>query len=134
MPPEGHSHGSPAEWLGRAKSDLALANVPLPEGGVYADLCFHAQQAAEKAIKAVYRAHGLRFQYTHNLSQLLDGLQGKGLAIPAEVKPAIGLTEYAHKTRYPGLAEPVTDAEYRPAVRIAEAVVAWAEAVVRTKT
>lgn len=57
MPTERPMPGSPAEWLARARGDLALARVPLPAGGFYEDLCFHAQQAAEKAIKAVYRRH-----------------------------------------------------------------------------
>lgn len=57
MPPERQMPGSPDDWLRRARSDLALAKVPLPEGALYEDLCFHAQQAAEKAIKAVYRTY-----------------------------------------------------------------------------
>ena len=39
--------GSASDWLARAKGDLALAKVDLPQGGFYEDLCFHAQQAAE---------------------------------------------------------------------------------------
>ena len=46
--------GSPQEWLARAKGDLALAGAPLPPGAFYEDLCFHAQQAAEEALKATY--------------------------------------------------------------------------------
>ncbi|MEJ5376514.1 MAG: HEPN domain-containing protein [bacterium] len=45
--------GSPAEWLMLARADLALAKAPLPPGAVYEDLCFHAQQAAEKALKGM---------------------------------------------------------------------------------
>jgi HEPN domain-containing protein len=40
------------EWINRARSDLALARAK-PEGVYLEDLCFHAQQAAEKAIKAL---------------------------------------------------------------------------------
>jgi len=53
--------GSPSDWLRRARSDLALAKAPLPSGALYEDLCFHAQQAAEKAIKAVYRTREREF-------------------------------------------------------------------------
>ena len=52
MPHDRPTPGSSADWLARARSDLALAKVPLPEGAMYEDLCFHAQQAAEKAVKA----------------------------------------------------------------------------------
>ena len=53
MPPDPISPGSSEDWLRYAKADLALAQVPLPAGGLYELLCFHAQQAAEKSLKAV---------------------------------------------------------------------------------
>jgi HEPN domain-containing protein len=56
--------GTPEGWLARAAGDRALAKVSLPAGGYYEDLCFHAQQAAEKAIKAVYVRHGLTCSVT----------------------------------------------------------------------
>ncbi len=49
--------GSPGDWLTRAKADLALAKAPLPAGGLYEDLCFHAQQAV--ALNAY--AHEFRY-------------------------------------------------------------------------
>lgn len=52
MLPGGDRAASAHRWLARAKGDLALASAPLPPGAFYEDLCFHAQQAAEKAIKA----------------------------------------------------------------------------------
>ncbi len=55
MPQDRPVPGSAEDWLARAEGDLALARVPLPEGAFYEDLCFHAQQAAEKALKAVYQ-------------------------------------------------------------------------------
>ena len=69
MPPEREIPGSPADWLMRARSDLAIAKAPLPEGAVYEDFCFHTQQAAEKAIKAVYKFYSLDFRYTHDLTE-----------------------------------------------------------------
>lgn len=48
MPPEVYAPGSPADWLRYAYSDLALAGItPLPQV-LLEQLCFHAQQAAEK--------------------------------------------------------------------------------------
>ncbi len=71
--------GSAADWLARARGDLALSRVPLPEGGFYEDLCFHAQQAAEKALKAVYVSRGWTFRYIHDLEELITGLQQGGI-------------------------------------------------------
>lgn len=121
-----HPPGSPEDWLARAEGDLAIAGVPLPKGAFYEDLCFHAQQAAEKALKAVYVRHGLRFQYTHDLDELITDLERAGIPIPPEVRDVVVLTAYAWEARYPGVSEPVTKEEHREAVMMAERVVDWA--------
>ncbi len=127
MPQHRPVPGSAEDWIARAIGDLALARVPLPEGGYYEDLCFHAQQAAEKAIKAVYKKHGLTFRYSHDLGELLADLMNQGLTVPPEVEAAQILTAYAWESRYPGLAEPVTDEEYREAIQQSDDVVRWAK-------
>jgi HEPN domain-containing protein len=108
-------------------SDLTLACQPLPQGAFYEDLCFHAQQAAEKALKAVYQHHGWTFRYTHDLGELVIGLERKGLVVPPEVDEAIVLTSFAWESRYPGVVEAVSEEEHWDAVHHARAVVAWAK-------
>jgi HEPN domain-containing protein len=126
MPPERFPPDDPREWLNRARSNLSRAKAKIPE--VYLeDLCFDAQQAAEKAIKAVLLKKGVTFPYIHDLARLLTLLEEAGEEIPASVRQAEDLTRYAVVTRYPGLAEPVTEAHYQEAVASAEAVVRWAE-------
>lgn len=50
----------PLEWLRRSLSNLLRAKTRAP--GVYLeDLCFDAQQAAEKAIKALLVSRRVRF-------------------------------------------------------------------------
>jgi HEPN domain-containing protein len=132
MPQDRHAPGTPQDWLVRARSDLALARLPLPQDALYEDLCFHAQQAAEKALKAVYQCHGWTFRYTHDLKELVTDLESKGLTVPPEVDDAIVLTSFAWESRYPGLGEAVSEKEYRDAIRHAEAVVAWAEREIGT--
>jgi len=126
--------GSPQEWLARASGDLAMAGVPLPEGASYENLCFHAQQAAEKALKAIYQQYGWAFRYTHDLQELVDGLLREGLTIPSDVREAIVLSSFASEYRYPGFEEPLTLDEYHEAVRHAEAVVDWAAAEIGGKS
>ena len=48
-------------WLVRAESNLRLAKGGNVKGVVYEDLCFEAQQAAEKAIKALLIHYGDEF-------------------------------------------------------------------------
>ena len=78
--------------------------------GVYPeDLCFDAQQVAEKAIKAVMLRRGVEFPYVHDLNRLLSLLEEAGETIPEAVRRAEHLTGYATATRYPGMDEPVSD-------------------------
>lgn len=102
-----------------------------PTKGIYEDLCFHAQPAAGKAIKAVYKKHDLTFRYTHDLGELLAALMDKGITIPPEAEAAQILTAYAWEARYPGLAEPVPDEEYREAIQQADDVVRWAKNLIK---
>ena len=131
MPQDRPVPGSAEDWLTRAEGDLALTRAPLPEGAFYEDLCFHAQQGAEKALKAVYQYFGKRFRYTHDLDELITGLQNEGITVPPEVADASLLTSYAWEARYPGLSEPVTEEEYREAMRQAEVVVSWAREMIK---
>jgi HEPN domain-containing protein len=131
MPPEQRSPDDPHEWLRRARSNLARAQADIRLAGVYLeDLCFDAQQAAEKAIKAVLIERSIRFPYVHDLTVLLGLVEQSGTTVPEVVREAGRLTRFAVVTRYPGIAEPVTQEEYERAVAIAEAVIDWARKTV----
>ncbi len=60
---------------------------------------------------------------------MITNLENNGVAVPEEIKEADSLTQYAVEMRYPGEVLPVTDDEYREALKIAERVYAWAEAI-----
>jgi len=130
MPVHGYPPTDPREWLQRARSSLAIARCCRPD--IYPeDLCFQAQQAAEKAIKAVFIARGLPFPYIHDLADLLFRLEKSGLDIPDAIKKASSLTPFAAQTRYPGFECPVSKEEYMQACALAESVVRWAEDSIR---
>ncbi|MYB75966.1 MAG: HEPN domain-containing protein, partial [Chloroflexi bacterium] len=125
-PLERYPPDDPREWLNRAKSNLVMAKNRVPE--VYLeDLCFKAQQVAEKAIKSVMIKRGAEFPYVHDLARLLSLLEAAGEGVPKNVMQAEELTQYAMSTRYPSLEQPVTEVDYSDSVRVAEAVVRWAE-------
>ena len=125
-PPERFPPDDPREWLNRARSNLARAKSRIPDAYLE-DLCFDAQQAAEKAIKAVMIRRGIDFPYIHDLARLMMTLETRGEHIPDRVRQAAKLTRYAIHTRYPGLEEPVSEQEYAEAIAAAEAIVRWAE-------
>lgn len=126
MPPERLSPDDPREWLRRAQSSLLQAQTEQP--GVYLeDLCFNAQQAAEKALKALLIYKGVRFPYIHDINRLIELLAQNGVEIPDQVLQAGSLSDYAVEVRYPGIAEPVTQDEYLDAINQAQIVIAWVE-------
>lgn len=72
MTPARRAGNDPREWLNRAKSNLVRAKEDIRLSGVFLeDLCFDAQQAAEKAIKAVLIRRNIQFPYVHDLTALL---------------------------------------------------------------
>ena len=122
----------PREWLNHARSNLIQAGGGGQLPGVYLeDLCFNAQQAAEKAIKAVLIALEVRFPYAHDLSELLRLVEQSGQALPEHIRQAARLSDYAVEARYPGFAEPVSQEEYEEAVSIAVSVLHWAQEIVQ---
>jgi HEPN domain-containing protein len=98
------------------------------QGVMPEDICFHAQQCAEKALKALLLHRGAAIPKTHTIEVLLDLLKTKGAIIPDGVDEAFELSDYAVQTRYPGEWEPVTKIDARKAIERAAMVLVWVEA------
>jgi uncharacterized protein len=121
----------PREWLRRARSNAQLARCRMA-GVDLADLWFQAQQAAEKAIKAVLIARGARIPCIHDVGVLLRAVRSSGEAVPAAIAEAEALTEHATEARYPG-SELISAAEYERVLHLMRAVLGWAERVLGTR-
>lgn len=118
-----------SEWLQRAKSNMARAKAGRVSGEIlYEDLCYDAQQAAEKALKALCILREILFAKTHDIAYLMELLERGSVLIPEDVYKARILTGYAVETRYPGEYEPVNEDDYLNAIALAEKVVKWVEA------
>jgi HEPN domain-containing protein len=116
------------EWLKRAKSCLTRSKIGSAEPYVMReDLCYDAEQAVEKALKAFCISKGVKFPKTHDIGYLLDLLTNEKIKYPSEFDEARILTDYAVETRYPGDYDPVTESEYKKARDIAEKVYLWVE-------
>jgi HEPN domain-containing protein len=64
--------GDATEWLLHAESDLIYAKVGEREPAILRNqVAFHAEQAAEKAFKAVLVHAEVEFPRTHDLQSLL---------------------------------------------------------------
>lgn len=94
MPHDPPTCGSPEDWLSRARSDLALASVRPGKSIRLEDLCYHAQQSVEKALKAVLLSVDVVFPRTHNIKVLVEMLPSGIFRDPILDAAAI-LTDYA---------------------------------------
>jgi HEPN domain-containing protein len=112
-------------WLKRAKSNLVRAKMEKSEDVYWEDLCYDAQQAAEKSFKALLIYKGIKFRFVHDIGELISTLEKHKVLVPDEIKEAVILTEYAVETRYPFPSEPVSETDYSEAVTIAEKVFNW---------
>ena len=119
----------PAVWMRRAESALRAAELGGSPGTDWADFCFHCQQAAEKALKAIFVSKDVPHRYTHSIENLLTLLNGLGIEIPEGIREAASLTRFAGETRYPGVYEPIDETDFQRALELARRVVAWAKDV-----
>ena len=125
MPPDRSTIGSPDDWLKRARSNLARAKLPKLDEALWEDYCFDAQQAAEKALKALLLFNNIPFRFVHDIAELLTLLEQNGFELPEEIRAGAELSDYAVEARYPSPMEPVTEQEYKEAIATSEQIVSW---------
>jgi HEPN domain-containing protein len=113
-------------WLDRARSAFRLAKAQVYPSALYEDLCFQAQQAAEKALKGVLIYYQEEPEFTHNIDKLIQALS-KHTEVPDDVRKSSKLTDYATFTRYPGTYDDLTKENYEESIVLAAACLNWAE-------
>jgi HEPN domain-containing protein len=90
-------------WLDTAKDDLDSAKI-LMNSGKFAHACFHAQQAAEKAVKAIWYHEDID-PWGHSIQRLIEDLQSENEttfnSIKEFIDPGRILDRFYIPTRYP---------------------------------
>ena len=119
------------DWLDQAHRDLASARWSL-EGGFFEWTCFSCQQAAEKAIKAVFHRLGGE-AWGHSVLGLLRGLSER-VDVPAELRDCARLLDRFYiPARYPNGWETGSPKDYytredaESAVRCGEAIIRFCD-------
>ncbi len=106
MPPDDARLQDARVWLVKAELDLKAAahEMTAPAEALWGDVMFHAQQAAEKCMKAFLAWHDVPFRKTHILEELgqqcvlvdamlahpqnrLRGLLFVSLVVPPRLRP-----------------------------------------------
>ena len=102
-------------WLTTAQDDLDSA-VILRKNGKFAHSCFHAQQAGEKAVKALWYFADAD-PWGHSIMKLIDDLENVDLKLHERLKSlsrlGMVLDRFYIPTRYPnGLPDITPDAAF----------------------
>lgn len=111
----------PLAWVARAEEDYTLVGLSLRhKKPLLYSACFHAQQCAEKYLKAILIWKHHAFPKTHDLRLLENLCTSAGVLVPIDNALLDILSSYAVLVRYPG-DDPTLD-EAREALKIAKAV------------
>lgn len=116
--------------LDKAKQDEYVVDklIPDPEAPDEA-IGFHAQQAAEKLIKAHLALNNIEYPLIHRLEDLLDLASRCGAPLPSEFEETRFLTPFAVEFRYDALPSEPEEALDRPKLEtMLKALRAWIEA------
>jgi HEPN domain-containing protein len=111
-------------WLEKARRDLAVAEREVASESPFTDIaCFHAQQCAEKSLKACLIWRSIPFPKTHALEDLVLLAAQDDNSFASMTEAAVQLTPYAVEARYPEFNES-TIQEAKEAVGLARQI--WA--------
>jgi HEPN domain-containing protein len=113
-----------------AERDAVAVEKMAPDVDLADDIVgLHAQQAAEKYLKAVLAFRGITYRRVHSITYLLGLLEDHEVHAPPRAAELETLTPWAPQARYDHEADAVLDRE--AAVELVVAVRAWAEAELR---
>lgn len=87
-------------WIQKAESDLAASSLAINAGQALDAACFHAQQAAEKYLKAYLIHKDVDFPFVHNLEKLVELCSECDAGFQELLGSATELTPYAVELRY----------------------------------
>ena len=92
------------KWFKKAESDLLNITNNLSAEKIPVDTCcFHAQQAAEKYLKAYLVSRNIDFPKTHDLQLLIKLIIPTNPVFTKILSTAMGLIDYGITPRYPDL-------------------------------
>ena len=93
-------------WLKQAENDLEFARLGLREG-FHSQVCFWAQQSAEKAVKGIGRLGGGGAALENSVTLLVDRHGDRAPGLKDLMGESRLLDRYYRATRYPAATGPV---------------------------
>lgn len=122
-PPDDATQGLLRHWLAKAEEDYSVAEHLLSENTPYlGTIGLHAQQAAEKFLKAVLVHYQVEFPKTHDLGKLLDLIAMVNAPLADALRDATALNPLGSTMRYPSDLPELTPEDARAALALAAKV------------
>jgi HEPN domain-containing protein len=120
------------QWTEKADNDLRSAQfiLTMEKDCPYDIVCFHAQQAAEKYLKALLVMENIEFPRTYDLIILFNMIPAKN-TLSIEKHDLLALNRYSVEARYPGDSEPYSLEEAVDAIAIAQKVAATTQSCLK---
>lgn len=89
------------KFLKKADQDMTVLEKWRQDSEIADEILgFHAQQAAEKMLKAILAYEGIEFPFTHRLTDLIDLSKEQGIILPERLEDVRFLTPFAVEFRY----------------------------------
>lgn len=89
------------KFLHKADQDMTVLEKWRQDSDIADEILgFHAQQAAEKMLKALLAYQGIEFPLTHRLTDLIDLSKEHNIALPDRLEDVRFLTPFAVEFRY----------------------------------
>lgn len=109
------------QWVEKAEEDLTTAEHTLliREGCPLSTVCFHAQQCAEKYLKALLTYHSIATPRSHDLLELLPMVPAD-LGLGGHLNDLASINRFSFESRYPGDWDPIERRDAEEAVAIAK--------------
>jgi HEPN domain-containing protein len=95
--------------LNKASNDLVAARATLSTRQALDTVCFHAQQAVEKSLKAILAFHEVEYPWRHDLGELLELAKPLASELVPYADHILRMTPYAVEVRYDEEFEPGLD-------------------------
>lgn len=115
------------KWFSKAENDLLVIKNNMASNEIPIDACcFHAQQSAEKYMKAYLVSRQIHFPKIHDLQALLNLCIAINSSFKKIMEPAVRLSDYAIAPKYPDTFDDLTlndaNVAYQDAVTIKDFV------------
>lgn len=118
-------------FLHKADQDMTVLKKWRQDSDIADEILgFHAQQAAEKMLKAVLAYQGIEFPLTHRLTDLIDLGKEHGIVLPERLEDVRLLTPFAVEFRYDLYGEDEEPIDFEEVIALLVDLRKWVDTVI----